>query len=141
MDASTKIEQSARDTEKIVGEGDLLATDLRSILNLYLDWFDCGRLGSADTITPPGMGNARPSEQSVPSIIRVEDAARRFLLDRLPSDLPAHFVHFALATIESLAYTTSRFAAADRANRLLYRAEALRILERGLLSETLSAPR
>lgn len=138
MDTSTKIEQSARDTEKIVKEGDLLATDLRSILNLYVDWFDCGRHGSARTITPPGIGNARPSEQSVPSIIRVEDATRRFLLDRLPGDLP---VHFALAVIEALAYTTSRFAAADRANRLLYRAAALRMLEKGLLSETLSAPR
>lgn len=138
MDTSTKVEQLARDTEKIVGEGDLLVTDLRSILNLYVNWFDCGRLGSAPTITHPGMEKASPLEQSVPSIMRVEDATRRFLVDRLCPDLP---VHFALAVIESLAYTTSRFAAADRANRLLYRAAALRILERGLLSETLSAPR
>lgn len=131
MDTFTKIERLAQDTEKIASERDMLTTDLRSILDLYVDWFDSARLGSARAINPQSMGNAHPSEQSVPNIIRVEDAARKFLVDRLPPDLPAHFVHYALATIESLAYTTSRFAAADRANRLLYRAAALRILEKG----------
>jgi hypothetical protein len=47
----------------------------------------------------------------------------------MPSDFPAHF---ALSVLESVAYSTSRFAAADPANGILYRAAALQILEAGL---------
>jgi hypothetical protein len=41
-------------------------------------------------------------------------------------------VHFALSVIESIAYVTSKFAAADPLNSPLYQAAALRILKGGL---------
>jgi hypothetical protein len=65
----------------------------------------------------------------MPDITQIADAARQFLEDTLDPDLP---VHFTLSVIESVAYTTSRFASADPANGMLYRAVALRILESGI---------
>ena len=106
--------------------------DLSFILNLYLDWFDAGGYNAARVVVQPKMRRTCFPAPEVLDISRVEDAARRFLNETLPPDVP---VHFALSIIESLAYTTSRFAVADRANGLLYRAAALRILEAGLPSQ------
>jgi hypothetical protein len=111
-------------------------TDLRSILNLYLYWFDRGYPCAGRVAVQPRVGSTSPG-QAAPDITRIEDAARKFLADTLPPDLP---VHFALSVIEALAYTTSRFASADRANGLVYRAAVLRILEAGLLSQAASRP-
>jgi hypothetical protein len=102
---------------------------LRSILNQYLDWYDRADPFSGRITSKNRMESVRPPEQPSPDITQIADAARTILSGTLPSDFPAHF---ALSVLESVAYSTSRFAAADPANGILYRAAALQILEAGL---------
>jgi hypothetical protein len=103
--------------------------DLRSILNLYVDWFNRVDPFGGRVPAKPATASTYLLERDAPDITQVADAARAFLADALTEDFP---VPFALSLIESVAYTTSRFASADRANGVLYRAAALQILEAGL---------
>lgn len=99
--------------------------DLGTILAFYLDWFESWAAEKRHFDLGPEIGQP----ECPPLITHIEDAVRRFLSQKLPSDVP---LHFALALIESVAYTTSRFVSADRANDILYRHTALLFLTEGL---------
>ncbi len=102
--------------------------DLAAILTLYVAWFERGGLDNERLSGKTSEDHKALSGKNLPSITVIEDTARRFLSENLAPSVPAYF---ALSVIESIAYTTSKFASADRANASLYTATALQILREG----------
>jgi len=105
------------------------ASDLEQILRLYLAWFGNGTTRGPSFNEKAQKNRGIPSGEDQPNILEIEHRALIFLSEVLSPDVP---VQFALSLIESIAYVTSRFAAADRRNGPLYKDAALQILRGGL---------
>jgi hypothetical protein len=105
------------------------ANNLEQVMTWYLEWFGSG------VSWGPSFNGETETDQLIRSrggkqeILEIEHRALLLLSKVLSPDVP---IQFALSVIESVAYVTARFAAADRRNGRLYKDAALRILRDGL---------